>query len=60
MDTDSFLLYFKCIDILYEVAKGPLAKFMALINFDLNYPSYNIANKSKLGLLKSETSSILI
>ena len=58
MDTDSFLLNFDGIDILDEVAKGPLANYMDLSNFDVNHPSYNNANKGKLGLLKSETGSI--
>ena len=57
---DSFLLKFKGIGIFDEFSKGPLAKFIDLSNFDMNNPSYNVTNKDKLGLLKSETGSIPI
>ena len=40
--------------------KGPLVNYKNLSNFNTNHPSYNIANKGKLGLLKSETGSIPI
>ena len=60
MDTDSFQLNFKGINIRDKSAKDPLAKYMDLSNFNINHPLYNIANKSKLGLLKSETGSITI
>ena len=58
IDTDSFLLNFRGIDIHNEVAKGPPAKYMYLSNFNINHPSYDAKNKGKLGLLKSETASI--
>ena len=60
MDTDRFLLKFKGIDIFDEVAKGPLARFMDLSNFDINHLSNNVADKGKLGILKSETGYIPI
>ena len=49
MDTDSFLIKIKGIDIYDEVAKWPHAKFMDLSNFDINPPSYNVAKIGKLG-----------
>ena len=58
LDTDSFRLKCNGIDLFDEVAKGPLAKFRDLSNCDINHASYNVANKDKLGLLKSETGSI--
>ena len=75
MDTDSFLLKFIGNDILDDVAKEPLAKFMDLMdlfnfilfiyfmdlfNFDINHALYNVENKGKFGLFKSETGYIPI
>ena len=51
---------FNGIDILDEFARELLAKFMDLSNFGINHASYDVANKDKLELFKSEAGSLLI
>ena len=60
MDTDSFLLEFKNIDVYNEISKGPLKAIMDTSNFPTNHELFNEENKGKLGYLKSETGSIPI
>ena len=60
MDTDSFLLEFKNLDVYEEMAKEPLSDYMDTSNFPKKHPLFNEDNKGKLGLLKSETADIPI
>ena len=55
MDTDSFLLDFKNVDVYKEMQNGALKEHMDLSNFPTSNPLYSEQNKGKLGLLKSET-----
>ena len=55
MDTDSFLLEFKDIDVYDELSKKPLCDIFDTSNFDVNHKLSSVENKGKLGLLKSET-----
>ena len=56
MDTDSFLLDFKNVDVYKEMQSGALKEHMDLSNFPTSNPLYSEQNKGKLGFLKSETS----
>ena len=55
MDTDSFLLDFKNVDVYKEMQSGALKEHMDLSNFPTDHHLYSEENKGKLGYLKSET-----
>ena len=55
MDTDSFLLDFKNVDVYKEMQSGALKEHLDLSNFPTDHYLYSGQNKGKLGLLKSET-----
>ena len=55
MDTDSFLLDFKKVDVYKEMQYSALKEHMDLSNFPNDHHLYSEENKGKLGLLKSKT-----
>ena len=55
MDTDSFLLDLKNVDVYKQMQNGALKEHIDLSNFPTNHHLYSEENKGKLGLLKFET-----
>ena len=60
MDTDSFLLSFKNVDVYEEISNGILSQCIDTSNFPPNHKLFSNENKGKLGLLKSETGDLPI
>ena len=60
MDTDSFLLEFKNVDLHHEMKNGRLKHLMDLSNFPQEHDLYDDSRKGQLGLLKSETGCLAI
>ena len=57
MDTDSFFLEFKNMDVFNELSKSPLKEHMDLSNFPQDHNLFSNEHKGKLGYLKSETAA---
>ena len=60
MNTVSFLLNFKHVDVYKEMKEGKLAEYMDLINFPTTHPMCDDTKRNNLGLLKSETADVPI
>ena len=59
-DTDSYLLEFQNVDVYSELGKKPLMDYIDTSNFPSDHWLFSVANKGKLGLLKSETADLAI
>ena len=60
MDTDSFLLEFRNVDLHEEMKNGGLKDLMDFSNFPVDHDLYSDQKKGQLGMLKSETADIPI